>query len=107
MDTEHIFKASLRETALIGADKINPFINGPIDMDHYGSLGAIQEHVHGLSMGNIEFLSDNELGEVSDLYEMACLVHSCRLKISFAEFLSNPLSVCNFCEFEKGRHPQH
>ena len=99
METEHIFKASLREVALTGADRINPFTNSPIDLDHYGSLGAIQEHVHGLSMGNIEFLPDNELGEVTDLYEIACLIHHCRLNITFAEFLSDPLGACSFCKF--------
>ena len=99
--TEHIFKASVREVALLGANKINPFTNYPIDLNHYGSLGAIQEHVHGLSLGNIEFLIDNELGGVSDMYEMACPVHQCRLKITFSEFLDAPLDVCPFCNFGK------
>ena len=103
--TEHIFKASIREVVQIGVNKINPFTNYPIDMDHYGSIGAIQEHVHGLSMGNLEFLPDNKLGEVSDLYEIACLIHHCRLKMTFSEFLSDPSGACCFCQFKQGESP--
>lgn len=99
--TEHIFKASLREVALFGADKINPFINCPIDMDHYGNVRAIQEHVHGLSFGNIEFMSNNELGGVDDFYEFGCNIHHHILKTPFSNFLSDPMRVCDLCEFNR------
>jgi hypothetical protein len=98
---EHIYRTSLREIARF-REQSCPFCFYPIDMDHYGSVSAIQEHVHCLSLGNIEFLHDNELGAVTDLYEMACLIHRCRLNITFSEFLSDPLGACSFCGFEKG-----
>ena len=101
METEHIFKASLREVAFAGAEKINPFINSPLDMDHYGSLGAIQEHVYGLSMGNMDFLPDNELSGVDDLYGFSCAIHPHRVAIPFSDFLSDPLAGCGLCQFEK------
>lgn len=101
IETEHIFKASLREVALTGADRINPFTNYPIDLDHYGSLGAIQEHVHGLTFGNIEFTEDNELGEVGDLYEFMCGIHRYRFKTPFSAFLADPMGACATCQFSK------
>lgn len=101
VSTEHTFLASLREVALIGADKINPFINFPIDMDHFGSLGAVQEHVYGLSMGNMSFLTDNELNGVDDLYGFSCALHPHRIEMPFSDFLSDPLAGCGLCQFER------
>ncbi len=99
--TEHIYRASIREIALLGKDKINPFDNFPIDMDQYGSVGAVMEHVHGLSFGNIEFTENNELGEVDDLYEFLCNIHRYRFMTPFSKFLADPMSACATCQFHK------
>ena len=98
--TEHTFRASLREVALVGADKINPFTNAPIDMDHFGSIGAIVEHVHGLSFGNIYFMDNNVLSGVDDIYTFSCSIHI--FETSFSKFLSDPMGACDLCEFERG-----
>lgn len=100
-ETGHTFRASVREVAILGAMKINPFTNKPIDLEHYGTLEAIQTHVHCLSFGNIEFKSDNELRGVDDYYQMACLIHQCRFDIKFSDFLADPTGACMYCNFSK------
>ena len=52
---EHVFRASLKEVFLIGADKICPFCQIPNDMARCGSVEAVQQMVESLSYGNIEF----------------------------------------------------
>lgn len=97
---EHIYKASLREIAQLG-EKSCPFCFYPLDMDHYGSKAAIQQHVHCLSFGNIEFLENNELDGVGDMYNMVCQLHPGHIfQTPFSEFLSDPTSGCGICLFE-------
>ncbi|MDG5469959.1 hypothetical protein P9J64_16695 [Deltaproteobacteria bacterium IMCC39524] len=99
--TEHIFRASLKEVALIGAEGINPFINQPIDMDHYGSVGAIQEHVLGMSSGLVEFSADNELRGIDDEYSFSCSIHQHYFIMTFSQFLSGPSDGCGICQFNR------
>lgn len=99
---EHIHKVSLREIAQLG-EKSCPFCFDPVDMDHYGSREAIQEHVHCLSLGNVEFLGSNELKGVNDMYDMVCQIHRGHIfQTPFSEFLSDPTAGCGICLFEKG-----
>lgn len=98
---EHTYRASLREIARLG-EKSCPFCFYPLDMDHYGSVAAIQQHVHCLSLGNIEFLENNELGGVGDMYNMVCQLHPGHIsQTPFSKFLSNPTGGCGLCMFER------
>jgi len=104
---EHIHKASLSEIAQLG-EKSCPFCFTPLDMDHYGCREAIREHVHCLSLGNIEFLESNELKGVNELYDMVCQIHRGHIfQTPFSEFLSDPTAGCGICLFEKGRFVRH
>ena len=99
---EHIHRTSLREIAGLGEQSC-PFCFYPLDMDHYGSKEAIMEHVHCLSLGNIEFVESNELKGVTDMYDMVCQIHRGHVfQTTFSEFLSDPTSGCGLCLFEKG-----
>ena len=100
---EHIYRASLKEIAQL-REQSCPFCFYPLDMDHYGSREAIQEHVHCLSFGNIEFLLSNELKGVNDMYGMVCQLHPSHIvQTSFSKFLSDPTSGCGICMFENGQ----
>lgn len=94
---EHIFKATMREVATVGANNICPFCYAPIEMNHYGSSEAVAEHVYNLSYGNIQFLADNILGSVEEAYQMFCLIHNFRFEIQFEKFLADPSDACPIC----------
>ncbi len=98
---EHLFRASLKEVVIVGADKICPFCHGTKDMDRYGTIGAVQEHVYGLSNGNIGFLPDNILSSSSEHYWFNCSIHKIRFECSFDRFLDQEADVCPFCDHEK------
>ena len=99
---EHVFKASLKEVVVIGANCICPFCHGTTDMKRYGSVEAIQEHVHCITLGQIEFASDNVLAESSDIYKFICTIHSIILETSFDQFIGHKGEICSICDFERG-----
>lgn len=99
---EHLFKASLKEVVVIGANHICPFCHGTTDMERYGAVEAVQEHVHCISLGQIEFSADNVLAASTDRYKFICTVHKIILETSFDQFLEHKGELCSICDFEKG-----
>ena len=96
---EHVFRASLKEVFIIGADNICPFCQIPNDMKRCGSVGAVQQMVESLSYGNIEFIAENVLDQPDDHYEFACLIHRFRFEGSYREFIRDPENFCDICGF--------
>jgi hypothetical protein len=99
---EHVFKASLKEVVVIGANCICPFCHETTDMDRYGSIEAIREHVHCISLGQIEFSADNVLAASTDRYKFICTVHRIILENTFDQFIEHEGEVCSICDFERG-----
>jgi hypothetical protein len=99
---EHVFKAGLKEVVVIGANNICPFCHGTTDMERYGSVEAIQEHVHCISLGQIEFSANNSLTSSSATYTFYCTNHRIVLEASFDEFLEQCGDICSICDFERG-----
>lgn len=97
MSCDHVFKASLKEIVIVGPEKICPFCNGTSEMRRFGSIEAIQEHVHSLSHGNIAFMPENNLGTSDDDYKFACNIHHFIFEGSFEWFLRDPECACHIC----------
>jgi hypothetical protein len=98
---EHVFRASLKEVVVIGANYICPFCHGTTDMQRYGSVEAIREHVHCISLGLIEFSADNALASSTEMYKFLCTVHRIILETSFDQFIEHKGEICSICDFEK------
>jgi len=98
---EHIFKASLKEVVVVGANYICPFCYGTRDMQRYGSIDAVQENVHCISLGQIEFSADNVLTASTDRYKFICTNHRIILETSFDQFLEHKGEICSICDFER------
>jgi hypothetical protein len=97
---EHVFKASLKEVVIFGATRICPFCNGSKDMERYGSVEAIQEHVYRLSMETVEFLPDNVLSSSGEDYKFRCVFHTI-FETTFDDFLEKNGDPCPICDFER------
>lgn len=99
---EHLFKASLKEVVVIGANHTCPFCHGASDMERYGSVEAVQEHVHCITLGVVEFSEDNVLATSTDRYKFICTVHEIIIENSFDQFIEHKGEICSICDFERG-----
>ncbi len=98
---QHVFKASVRDAITIGADRICPFCNGSREMERYGSISAIQEHVRCMTLDSVEFLSDNILTTSNEDYRFYCAIHKTLFESSFDTFLKRNGESCPICEHER------
>ena len=98
---EHVFKFRVNDLFESNADQACPFCHGTHDMKRYGSIEAVQEHVHGISVGQAEFLTDNVLSSSSDTYKFFCTLHRIVIEDSFDEFHERNGDVCHLCNDER------
>ena len=70
-------------------------------MKRYGSIEAVQEHVHGITLGQAEFLADNTLSSSSATYKFFCTLHMIVIEASFDKFLGRNGDVCRLCNDER------
>jgi hypothetical protein len=70
-------------------------------MERYGTIEAVQEHVHCISYGLIEFSADNTLASSSDEYTFFCTTHNIVIETSFDHFIQQEGAICNLCSFER------
>ena len=100
----HIFKLSIHELSFIGFDSACPFCapTPPQDLQRFGSIEALQEHVSNISYGNIQFNPMNKLGLADDQYEFSCLIHDINVNLTFEDFIQKSggggTNGCPFCK---------
>lgn len=100
LQCEHVFKSSLKEVVIVGAKCICPFCHGASDMQRYGSVQAVQEHVNNITLGQAEFLADNILSSAKTQYRFFCCMHRFEFEAPFDRFLAQNGTACPICIME-------
>ena len=98
---EHVFRASIKQAVAVSPDRLCPFCHGATDMERYGSIEAVQEHVNRITNGLIRFCTDNHFATSGDKYKFICTIHKTILETSFDNFLKNDGAICKICNFER------
>ena len=99
---EHVFRISLSDLSGVRADHACPYCNPCSDLERFGSIAAIQEHVRELTYGNIHFNAENNIGFDDDQYGFYCAIHDLSFSLTFEDFIHKSVDQkgngCPFCK---------